>query len=560
MTLIAGIGLTALLLLLLWQLRRSHLPWRWRLLWLPTLLALALALQPVQIAQMQRELVVVTPGDARSDAAANAAAAARQQTPQFVATAPDLQSWQQLQAALAAHQGQRLLLFGHGWTEPVWQSLPSQTVVWTPAEVPDWQLEYVTLLQQGDALILTLRAPAPVHHVQLLDSRGVPVTETVLQDGVAELRYRPASAGRFDWQLRARSSSGDLVRDIAVAFAVQQAPQLTIQGEFGAPSFEQRALREWWQQTGMQGEFVTRTGQQLQRRDRFNLAMDATLTPDIFVRDLRSWLAASRREQQQLLQQVGEGRSLLLLSDGSEQDEAMRRRLSDSLALQWQALADAEQTLLIADTELLRSAWLPQADHNWQTLHDRAILQRNWQHGRILWLGIGNSHRLWQRARPLYAEWWQRSLPLPGAQQPRWQTPAEGLVHQPAALCLNDAVAADGVAVSSLQLQNPSGQSQTVALVATAVPGRICGWFRPAETGWYRITAPVNAEWRVRAAPSLPEQQWHQAQAATRMHTQTQPSLLPERQQSLPPWPFVTVAVLLLAVLWWRERIATVRR
>ncbi len=87
MTLIAGIGLTALLLLLLWQLRRSHLPWRWRLLWLPTLLALALALQPVQIAQMQRELVVVTPGDARSDAAANAATAARQQTPQFVATA-----------------------------------------------------------------------------------------------------------------------------------------------------------------------------------------------------------------------------------------------------------------------------------------------------------------------------------------------------------------------------------------------------------------------------------------------------------------------------------------
>ena len=559
------VGWSVLLLVLLWQLARSRLPWRWRLLWLPALLAFALALQPPSQPQRQHELIVQTPGDAASDAAAQAAAARLQQPVLVMTTEPDLQSWQQLQAALAADQGRRLLLFGHGWTEPVWQALPRQTVIWTPAEMPAWQLDYRHELQHGDALLLQLRAPAPVHSVALLDSRGVAVAETVLQDGAALLRYRPVSTGRFDWQLRLRRSDGEPVREVAVAFVVQPVASLSLQGEFGAPSFEQRALREWWLQTGMKGEFVTRTGQQLQRRDRFNLAADAALVPDILVRDLRSWLAASTREQQQLLQRVGEGRSLLLLSDGSETEPRVRRQLSERLQLQWQSLTEAEQALLIADIALLRSAWLPRADENWQALHDRAVLQRVWGQGRIVWVGVGNSHRLWQRARLAYADWWQRSLPLAKALQARWQVPAESLVGQAAELCLDDVGVAAESPPLSLTLQRPSGQIDVVAVAPVAAPGRVCAVYRPTEAGWYRLsaavagTSPISTDWRVREAASLPEQQWRNAQLATRLHAQTAAPPLPSRAQPLPAWPFVSVAVLLLALLWWRERIAVAR-
>ena len=564
------VGWSVLTLVLLWQLTRSRLPWRWRVLWLPALLALALAMQPPHQQQTQREVIVQTPGDAQSDAAAKAAAARLQQSPLMMATEPDLHSWQQLQRALAGNDGARLLLFGHGWTSPVWQALPRQTVIWTPAELPAWQLDYPRELQQGDALTLQLRAPEPAHSAALLDSRGVAVAETVLQEGAALLRYRPLTTGRFDWQLRLRRSDGELVRDVPLAFVVQPVARLSVQGEFGAPSFEQRALREWWLQTGVQGEFITRTGQQLQRRDRFNLAADAALSPDIFVRDLRSWLASSSREQQQLLQRVAEGRSLLLLSDGSESEARARRQLSDGLQLQWQSLSEAEQALTVADIALQRNSWLPRADDNWQVLHDLAVLQRHWQRGRIVWTGVGDNHRLWQRARLAYADWWQRSLPLASSSPVRWRLPSDSVIGQAAELCLDDAVS---LAPStsplpqrlSLQVQRPDGQIDTVIVAPSAAPGRVCGLYRPAEAGWFRLRAnfddgpSLQSDWRVRDAASLPEQQWRDAQAATRLHAQTEAPPLPLRSQPLPVWPFVALAVLLLALLWWRERMAVVK-
>lgn len=586
-TVMASVVAALLLLVLVWQLRSRRLGWQWRWLWLPVTAGFWFAFAPPQAMFRQAELVVLTPGDASTESAALQWAKQHDAALLRADTTPDFAVLQQLQQQLAGEGGKLLRLFGHGFSAPVWQHLPAQTVIWQGAEPPIWQLQATDQLMLGDSLSIRLRAPATAQRLQLLDGRQQVVADAPFAAGMAELRYQPPAAGHYDWTLRVLNSDNAVAREIALAFAVQQRPSMLIDARFAAPSFEQRALREWWQQTGQRAEIVSRTGQSVQRRDLINVddpvaakarvgdgtagrespSIDASsLQPEqrLLVRDLRSWLNASAKQRADWLQQVASGAGLLLLADGSEAEMRNRQQLARQLDIDWHSLSETEQSFALAEVSLQRAVWQPQVSAHWRLGNDAGVWQRDWQQGRIIWLGVLNSHRLWQRARGVYAEWWQQALQLAQPPQPRWISPGVVLQRQPSLLCLAEigvadiGLAAAGANLPLLQLQTPSGEVQSLRLLSSSWPDRACAAYTPSESGWYQLRAPIRASWRVYAEPPLIEQQWHAAQAATRQHSQSQEHAERHTRQPLPRWPFLLLVLIGLGLIWWRERLQSV--
>jgi hypothetical protein len=546
-----------LLSVLIWQLLRSRLPWRWRLMWPLAVSGVLLMVLPLHWQQLQHELVVLTPGDAQARSLGWQWAQQNNADVFVMPTQPDLVGMQSLQSALRQDGGRRLHLFGYGFGDAVWQQLPAQTVIWHEPLPPDWRLDFPENIALGDPVVVRLQTPPSAKLLQLVDNRDQVLTDAPIRTGQASLDFLPASVGHYDWRLRVRTETGELLRDMPLAFTVTATPSLIIAGQFAAPSFEQRALRDWLQQTGMRGEFVTRTGQSVMRRDQFSLDERGIGSPVLQIWVLRSWVAAAEMGRQQLLRQIADGGTLVLLSDGSETEQAARTVLSKTLAVSWRALSEPDQKMLLTNVELHRASWLPKPEGEWQQSDVAdAVLLRTWKQGRMVWLGVTDSHRLWQRDRLQYASWWQSLLQLPATSKPRWQSPGSGIQQQPALLCVDELplTSESNPEVIELQLQSPSGEHLSLPLQFSAWPGRRCSLFTPMQSGWYELQAPIRASWRVYAEAPWPEQQAHQAMAATAHHSQNVEPPLERTRQAISRWPFFALSLIAFALIWWRER------
>ncbi|NQD38563.1 hypothetical protein HPT27_16185 [Permianibacter sp. IMCC34836] len=611
------IFLSISLALLLWQLWRSRLSWSWRWLWLPVLASFVLMAMPPSVQQPLAPLVVLTPGDASSEQAAQQWASQHGSTLLRLPTEPSLaeltllqqhsqqsQLFQEQQPERQLEQKQEqppLQLFGNGLSSAAWQQMPTRLIQWQAPAAPEWQLSSNRQLTLGNVLQIHLQAPAAAQVLQLRDARRELIADAPVLSGVASVSWRPTAIGHYDWLLQVRDQHDAVLRELPLAFAVLPNRITRVQAQFSAPSFEQRALREWLQQTGMAGEFLSQTGQQLQRRDAFNPNQPNTADNEtgntgasaddsnaaentaenasrLLLLDLRSWQQSSGAQRAQWLQQVARGATLALLADGSEAELAVRTLLSKQLAAEWRSLSETEQAIAIGETALQRASWQLRSNEHWQTLtpdadsitgdHDM-VLVRSWQQGRVIWLGLSDSHRLWQRARDHYARWWQQSLALPDRNGPVWHDPEDGVQGKPTALCL-DNVVADSRATNAeasfdsssetntetltLTLQTAKGVTETLSLQAAATPGQRCALYTPSAPGWYRITAPVTAWWRVYEQTPSVELQQAAAYEATRQHSQTLAAAPVTRAQPLPRWPFALIVLLGLAAIWWRER------
>ncbi len=563
-----------LLVLLGWQLWRSPLGRRWRVLWLLVVLALAALLLRPLWPQQQRQLVVLSASaNAAADASAAAQLAAEQQATLVEVPSPLIAAaLNRLQQHWRRDGGAQVWLVGDGLPEAAWQALSPTTVIWQPSAAPVWQLHVPARIALGDALPITVQAPAPAAVVQILDAAEQLLADASVQNQQAALRVRPAAAGQYDWQLRVRDAAGNLLREAPLSFSVEPIQTAAFVGRFAAPSFEQRALRDWLQQTGMRGEFITQTGQQVQRRDRFNAEDDSALARAVQLYDLRSWLALGRTVQQQRLADVRAGASVVLLSDGSEDAEDVRRQLTGSLAIEWESLAEPLRAVTQNTVSLQRAAWLPVPSERWQQGHDRAVLRRAEQAGQLIWIGLHDSHRLWQRDRAAYAALWQQMLSLPTASAMRWHEPELLLRQQPGLLCLDEAypavavtAGAAGMATPSnapatpglprLQLRTPTQQRLLLPLQPSAWPGRVCAPFTPTQAGWFQLEAPLQLAFRVHDKAPWQETVQLATQRATAQHSQRLP---PPPQRSWQPLPDVlafTLLVAALALIWWRERL-----
>lgn len=590
--------LLLLLALLVWQLWRGPLTRRWRPLWLLVALAFAALLLRPLWPQPQRELVVLSTG---VEASAGQAATATMPEAEVLSlptplTAATLHT---LQQQWTREGGAQIHLFGDGLPEAAWQALPPATVIWQPSAAPLWQLQLPNRIRLGDALVIDLQAPTPAAVVQVLDAAEQLLADSTLVDQRASLRLSPAATGQYDWLLRIRDADGALLREAPLSFSVEPVQTRTFVGQFAAPSFEQRALRDWLQQTGMRGEFLTQTGQHVQRRDRFNSDDSTAFDDAVRLYDLRSWLALTAGAQQKRLAAVRAGATLVLLADGSENDETARKQLASMLAITWESLPEPLRAFNQNEVMLQRAAWLPAANARWRQHSERAVLQRDEQAGRVIWIGVQDSHRLWQRDRAAYAALWQQLLSWPAPSDLRWREPDVLLRNQPGLLCLDEAYSEPTVGVvpaaeaqraqemravvaqadaeksgadknatdagtakpvamqpiAALQLRSPSQQPLLLPLQKTAWPGRVCAAFTPTETGWFQLEAPLSLAFRVHAQAPWPETLQQATQQATARHSQRLPPPLPQTWQPVSDaWAFMLL-VAALALIWWRERL-----
>ncbi len=547
----AWLGAVVAVVLLVWQWRRARGD-RWRQFgWLVAVAAWCVLLSPSWLPRWPQTLApiaIVTPGNA--DTVEQAEAWAQQQRGRLIhlsALPTELELRALQQNGEADWQ-----LFGHGFLPSVWAQLSPRTVYWQAPPPPPWQLQYDSTVRSGERVNFVLDAPANASQAELRDSRNAIVATVPVQAGRAEWSWRPATSGRYDWSVVVTGADTATLNTIPVAIAVQPSSTQLVRGHFAAPSFEQRALRQWLEQAGFSGEFVSTMGPSLQRRDRFGDAADAGQSRAAMqLLSLRAWQQANDKQRRSWLNDAAVGSTLVLLADGSENDAALRAQLSRELAIAWRERSEAELPFTQPELVLQRSRWHPQADGAWQSRIDAAEVQvRNWQQGQLIWIGLLDSHRWWARQPLAYAEWWQRALQGQRSAAANWLPPSIGSVGRFAALCIDNAEPA----MTTLTIQLPDGRQQSLPLQADSWPGRACAYFAPQQSGWYDIVAPVTGVWRVLPTPAPADADAWAARAATARHTEAPAPLSARTQwQPLPRWPFFLLWLLALTLIWWRE-------
>ncbi len=538
--------------MLLWQWRRARSD-RWRqFAWLVAVLSACLLLSPnglLRWPQTLAPLAILTPGNDATRAQAEAWAARQGAT---LMELPALPSQSELDA-LQQYSDAEWQMFGYGLLPVAWSQLPPRTVYWQAPESPLWRLRYNNTLRTGDSVRFALDAPATAAQIELRDSRNEAVLVLPVSTGHAEWSWRPATVGRYDWRVVVTGADAAVLKTIPIAVSVQPSPTQFVRGHFAAPSFEQRALRQWFEQVGFRGEFVSAMGPSLQRRDRFgDLAGNEPSRAAYVLVSLRSWQQANERQRRQWLNDAAGGSALVLLADGSENDAVLRTQLSRELAIVWQERSEAEQILSLPELALQRSRWHPQGTGNWlpqQAFTDVQV--RKWQQGQVIWIGVLDSHRWWARQPLAYAEWWQQALQGQQEGVASLQSPAIGAMGRLSALCIDNAE----ITMTTLTLQAPDGRVQQLPLQADSWPGRACAYLAPDQDGWYEVQAPVTGVWRVLPTPALSEDDAWAAMDASARYT-VAPAPLQERTawQALPRWPFFLIWLTALTVIWWRER------
>ncbi len=574
LVLLAALGAV---LLLAWRQQRWRRPVRW--LWLPACAALWCLAHPPSW-PFARSVEKFLPAEWRSASQTTLRAGMQSATENALASEA-LRDWQQWRDAAQPR------LVGAGMPEIFWQYAEARAFDW---QAPDMHwIDAPARIQLGDAWILRLRhtdAPTAVtaRQLRVRDRAGAIVAETRKTDENAtavstaepvpnaaanaeaatpeattperpseeqlQLTLVPRRAGLQMYRAEWLDASGQVLGEQILPLEVEAPQMLGISGEFSAPSFEQRALREWLNAAGMDWRFHSRTGRDAQRQEQ---RQETSLPQQLRIVDARRWLDADARERALWLSDTANGNGLIITADGSENDAAQRQRLQQTLGMdvhgaEWQA-ADTELVVLTEEGRLTltRGSWQPvaaepaalpngsatnasateasatsttaSASESARTERAHAIAATNaevaaadlpawlrarvWSRaegkGRIAWWPLADSHRFWQRAPAVYARSWQmlfaQVLP-PQPPAPFFTPDAHWRVDRAARVCARERPAPDAWQLGSVS-GSVSGSAGSVQILSNwqwqLVQQAWCATFWPRASGWLQLQ-PRNAD------------------------------------------------------------------
>lgn len=411
----------------------------------------------------------------------------------------------------------------------------------------------------GTRIVIRGRVAGPAVRVALHEPGGAQADGAMLDgDGSFQVSTIARASGTAQFELRAFDAADRLLDHAAVPLIVDAGERLRVRYRAGTPDADAKYWRRWAQDAGLAVAYRAGLSDGVQlSADDASLDAEALAATDLLVIDERAWAALTGDEKTALLAAVDGGLGLILKITGP---------LDATVAADWSALGFATYALdvPVAVTLDRRLAMRERAGFTAAPVDigdaagitpllradDGSLLaaSRTRGVGRIAIWRLLDSYRLvlgGEGAR--YGALWgdalaQLSRPVPPpAVGP--QIPGNVWVDERAVICgLGDAAS----------LLPPDGIAQ---LLTVRADGCAAAW--PGEPGWHWLqTAADRWPLFVRAADDASGLRAARDREATTLLESESLSSEPPVAVSvrLPRWPWFLGWLLVVSLLWWRER------
>lgn len=429
--------------------------------------------------------------------------------------------------ALPAPAGQASLkVEGDGKRAAQWHDLPAQPIDWQTPVTDVLRLDFPRQLTLGRMFTLTVhRSKAGNARLQLLAENDQVIAEVAGAGKDLTVQWLPPVAETLVLTARLLDGAGKVIAQGPVPFAVRETAPLQVQGRFGAPSFDTRVLNELlansnavldWQVT--LGKTVTRT----------ETAREAMATPGLMVVDAAYVERLPGAARGALLERVAAGMPLIVLASNATDKGMWARTMQLNLKTSPEKTVGSPLAMSPAPFNPGAGVWTPAGDLTWT---------RQWQKGRIVWLGAVDWHRYAISEPRALGLWWQRVLDAAGVSKPEdvsWIDPEEmPLAGHRLEVC------ALGIRGGAWQRRPDKADASCMAV-----------W--PKEAGWLK----VDTQHAVYVYDKNDWPMWQMAQRrdATARYAARTPAPQAAGSTPLPAWPFALLFTMAMLALWWRER------
>ncbi|SFD93899.1 hypothetical protein [Massilia yuzhufengensis] len=430
---------------------------------------------------------------------------------------------------------------GDGLRAAQWNDLPALPLQWQRPEGGTLRLDYPRQLALGRSFTLRVQRDDKVDaRLQLVAENGQVIADA---RGTGELvvNWMPPLAERLVLKARLLDAGGKTIAEGPVPLTVVEPSILQVQGRFGAPSFDLRTLNELLAGSGALLDWQVLLGRAITRTE---LPLETMKEPNLLVIDAAWFERAGSAERSALLGRVAGGLPLLVLG-GNANDAGVWSR---TLGLPLQAQASGRK--IEAPLELPVAPLNPVSRDagEWRGA-DNLVWTRNWQKGRIAWLGASEWHRHAISEPQALALWWQGVLDALRVERPQdveWLAPEDlPLPGQRMELCARGVKGE--VSFPDLKLARTWAPRTDAACVA--VYPEKSGWLqaRDARAGAHAVYVYAPGDWP----------QWQAAQrrdATARYAARTPVKALEGAARAFPAWPFALAFAAAMLLLWWRER------
>jgi len=434
-----------------------------------------------------------------------------------------------------------LRLDGDGLRAAQWQDLPARPLSWTAPTTPAIELDFPREIALGRMFTLSLRrswtAPG---RLQLLAENGQVLAEAK-GDGPLSVQWLPPVAEQLVLKARLLDAAGKIVDGGPVPLRVREPLPLQVRGRFGAPSFDLRVLDELLANSNAVIDWQVALGKGVNRSETARAEMQA---PDLEIVDAAWFERAGDGARNALLAEVAQGRPLLVLGANVADAGAWSRSMGLALAPQ-----PANRTVGTA-LPMASAGWNPKDGQGGAWSGADGLWTRDWQGGRIAWLGAGDWHRYAISEPRRLALWWQDvidRLQVRRKQAVAWLEPGEmPLPRQRMEAC------AQGVKgeVTFPALKQTLAWQRRAEQVDTA-----CVALWPDRSGWLAMrSGDAASALYIYDSNDWPLWQRAQRRAATAQYAARMPVAPAAGTRPLPTWPFALVFALAMLGLWWRER------
>lgn len=429
--------------------------------------------------------------------------------------------------SLPATGGQApLKVEGDGKRAAQWHDLPARPIEWQAPASDVLRLDFPRQLTLGRMFALTVHRSKPGNaRLQLLAENDQVIAEVAGAGKDLTVQWLPPVVETLVLKARLLDGAGKLIAQGPVPFAVRETAPLQVQGRFGAPSFDTRVLNELlansnavldWQVT--LGKTVTRT----------ETAREAMANPGLMVVDAAYVERLAPAARGALLERVAGGMPLIVLASNAADPGLWARAVQLNLKASPDKAAGTPLAMSPAPLNPAAGSWTPAGDLTWT---------RQWQKGRIVWLGAVDWHRYAISEPRALGLWWQRVLDAAGVSKPEevsWLDPEE----MP--------LAGNRLEICGLGVRGDAWQRRPDKADAS------CMAVWPKQAGWLKVDTRHAVY--VYEKTDWPMWQMAQRRDATARYAARTPAPRAAASTPLPAWPFALLFTMAMLALWWRER------